>query len=159
MTKTRLLTIAVVGLLLVNFGLLAFLVINRPMVPTRGGGRQPIGEGPKKMIIRKLDFNEEQVARYEDLIGGHQGTIQTLNKEVSNTKNRLFATLTSDGGSGADSLINRLGILQMQIEKAHYDHFTKVKKLCRPDQEDRFQALTRELAEYFAMPRNPPPRR
>ena len=158
MTKIRLLTVAVVGLLIVNFGLLAFLILNRPGGPPRGG-RMPEVEGPKKMIIKKLDLDKAQINAYELLIERHQAASRELNDEMKNAKNRLYATLTSDTEQGSDSLINQLGTLQKQIEKVHYEHFIEVKKLCRPDQEVKFQELTRELAGFFAMPKNLPPGR
>lgn len=157
MTKTRMLTIAVAGLLLVNFGLLAFLVFSRPGNSFRGTGPRHGTEGPKEIIIKKLDFNKEQVAAYEQLIDGHKANIQKLNDEVRNTKNKLYATLANDTALSADSLTNRLGTLQVQIEKLHYDHFAAIAKLCGPDQKDKFQDLTKELANYFELPRNPPP--
>jgi hypothetical protein len=59
-----------------------------------------------------------------------------------------------------DSLENKLGELQRQIETVHYNHFTDIKKLCKPEQLENFNALTHDLAKFFAPERNlpPPPR-
>ena len=56
MSKIKLLTLAVVGLLIVNVGLLTFLFMNKPMRPPGRGGQG--NEGPKSLIIEKLDFDK-----------------------------------------------------------------------------------------------------
>ena len=155
MTKIRQLTIAVVGLLLVNVGLLAFLFVNKPG-PSPDAGRRLGDEGPKQVIIEKLDLNPEQIAAYGRLIDGHRNAIQKLTGEVRTTRSQLYATL-SDDTSGADSLIDRLGLLQVAIETTHYRHFTEIKKLCRADQLSKFRELTSELSSYFGPPKGPPP--
>ena len=155
MTKIRQLTIAVVGLLLVNVGLLAFLPVNKPG-PPQGGGYRPNGEGPKQIIIEKLDLNPEQIVAYGRLIDGHKDAIAKLTGEVRTTRNKLYATL-SDDPSSADSLLDQLGALQVAIETTHYRHFTEIKKLCRPDQLGKFQELTSELSSYFGPLKGLPP--
>ncbi len=152
MSKIKLLTIAVVALILMNFGLLTFLIVNRPGHSPRGG-RGPIENGPKGMIIKKLDLNNEQISEYEKMIERHQVTIMALNDEVRNTKTSLFATLATDTPMSADSLINRLGTIQAQIEKVHYNHFSELESICRPDQKQKFKELAKELANYFELPK------
>ncbi len=150
MNKTRLLTLAVVALLAINIGLLAFLFFGKPPAgPPRG---EPAGgqEGPKQVIIDKLHFDDEQVARYETFIGQHRAVIKPLNEDIRETKSRLYATLSDEITTGKDSLVNRLGDLQVQIENAHYDHFLEIKALCTVQQMADFKVLSGELAEYFA---------
>ena len=144
---------AVAGLLLINLSLVAFLALRKPMPPPGGS---PDREGPKKLIIDKLDFTAEQTAQYEQLIKQHQTEIRQLNDEISRTKNRLYRTLAGDNQSPKDSLINRLGALQRQVETTHYNHFLALKKLCTPSQQGNFNDLTRELSTYFAQPAQPP---
>lgn len=155
MTKIRQLTIAVVGLLLINVGLLAFLLVNKPGPPPDAGSQ--LGDkGPKQVIIEKLDLNPEQIAAYGRLIDGHRNTIQKLTGKVRTTRNKLYATLADDT-SGADSLITQLGLLQIAIETTHYRHFAEIRKLCRPNQLGKFRQLTSELSSYFGPPKGPPP--
>jgi hypothetical protein len=159
MTKTRLLTIAVIGLLLVNLGILAFLFFRQPAHPPMGGpGRSgPGGEGPKKIIIERLHFDTEQAAQYEKLIVAHRKQISELGDQIRETKNSLYSTLSSTTQLNKDSLETRLGEIQKQIESTHYNHFADIKKLCKPDQLKDFNALTKELARFFAPGKNLPP--
>ena len=156
MNKTRLLTIAVLALLAINTGLLAFLFLRKPPQLPRGG---PAGgqNGPKQVIMDKLHFDEKQVARYEVLIEQHRASVKPLNEEIMGTKSQLYATLADESIAGKDSLVNRLGDLQMRIENAHYEHFLEIKQLCTTQQLADFKALSGELAGYFS-PAKPPQR-
>lgn len=153
MTKIKLLTIAVVGLLLVNIGILAFLFLRKPMHPP--GERSIRGNvTPKNIIIERLHFDKEQVIQYEKLIELHQQELRDLDGQIRATKNQLYSTLANDSNAGKDSLQAKLGEIQKQIEATHYNHFTEIKKLCKPEQLESFNALTHDLAKFFAPGKN-----
>lgn len=155
MSKIRLLSLAVLSLLVLNLGLLSFMFFNRPMRPPMD--RAPEGrEGPKRLIIERLHFSRQQAEQYDALIEEHQGAIKTLNDEMRTTKNNLYATLNNNAPSQKDSLLSRLGEIQKQIESVHYTHFEAIRKICTPDQVDNFKDLTRDLAGFFAPGKNPP---
>ena len=164
MSKTKLLSIAVIGLLLINITMVSFLILRKPPPPPEG--RPPMGlegqpssqdDGPKNVIIDRLGFDKEQVAAYEKLIAEHQASVKSLQDSIHLIKNALYQTLNHNAFTGKDSLINQLNIFQKQMELTHYDHFTALKKLCRPDQMDRFNKLTNELARFFTPGKNNPP--
>lgn len=167
MSKIKLLSIAVIGLLLINIAIVSVLIFRKPSSPP--GGRPPMGqegrqpgqnERPKKIIIEKLHFDKEQSAQYEKLIVQHQAIIKSLNDSIKDAKNDLYLSLTNENFTGKDSLIAKLGLLQRQVELTHYEHFAAIKKLCKPDQLENYAALTKELARFFAPPKKegPPPR-
>jgi periplasmic protein CpxP/Spy len=148
MSKLKLLSIAVIGLLLINVAVVGFFILKRPPAPPFG--RPPLaGEGPKKVIIERLDFDAAQIAAYEKLITAHQNSIKGFEDSIRLLKNQLYQTLTIDNFYGRDSLINQLGSLEMSIEQTNYEHFTAIKKLCNPDQLDKFNKLTNDLARFF----------
>lgn len=155
MTKQTMLMGAVIGLLLINLSLVAFLALRGPMSPPR---ERPGGNGPKSLIIEKLGFSPDQTARYERLIEQHQTEINRLKDDIRETKNRLYTTLATNDSTPKDSLINQLGVLQQQVETVHYNHFMALKQLCTLGQQDKFNELTSELADYFT-PRGKPPGR
>jgi hypothetical protein len=159
MSKTTLLSIAIGVLLLMNLGLMTFIFLAKPPQEAPGApGRPP--EGPKRLIIERLHFNQQQVALYERLIHAHRAAIRSLEAEIRHTKNNLYNTLTDSIHTGKDSLQNRLGSLQRDIETVHYTHFEDIRRLCHPDQLAYFASLTQDLAAYFAPGKNgmPPPK-
>ncbi len=153
MNKTRLLTVAVVVLFLMNIGIISFLLLNKP--PRPDGERN--GEGPKRLVIERLHFDKDQVDRYDGLIEQHQKTMRAADDEIMQLKRELFSLLPSSDQSRKDSLIADINSVQRRIEHAHFDHFSGIRMICRPDQMNDFNALSRELADLFSS-KGPRPR-
>jgi periplasmic protein CpxP/Spy len=159
MSKIKLLSIAVIGLLLINLGTVGFLLLRKPPVPPHGMPQAEQKGGPKEIIIEKLHFSKEQVVAYEAIIVEHREAVRGLKDSISDTKNNLYQSLKTEAFVGKDSLINLLSALQKRIELVHYNHFTQIKKLCKPEQMGDFNTLTNELAVYFTTEKKatPPP--
>jgi len=159
MSKIKLLSIAVVGLLIINSLMLGLGFWNGSKRPPL---KYPPGRPtePKQIIIDNLHLTGNQITAYENLIRDHRSSVIALENDIKQTKNRLYRTLQEEESPAKDSLENRLGELQKQIEITHYEHFHAIKKLCRPDQLPLFNALSEELARLFAPQKNmrPPPR-
>jgi periplasmic protein CpxP/Spy len=148
MEKSKLLTIAVIGLLLINIATLGFLFIKSPK------DHQPPGHhtNKKEIIIKKLHFDANQQNEYEKLIQWHRGEIEKNDDEIRDTKMALYQLLSENeiDSKRKDSLMLQLNTAQMQIEAAHFKHFADIKKLCRKDQLDDFNELTHELSRIFS---------
>lgn len=161
MSKIKLLSIAVIGLLLINIAVVGFLLLKKPPHPREdrpGPGEEgmPAMEQtrPKNIIIDKLHFDKDQSAQYETLIEQHQAIMKSLNDSIKVAKNDLYSSLNNETFTGKDSLIAKLDLLQIQVERTHYDHFAAIKKLCKPEQLENYAALTKELARFFAPGKN-----
>ena len=158
MSKIKLLTIAVIGLFLLNIGMIIFMLLGNPLRP--GLGRPPLRkEAPREAIIQMLDFDKEQAEKYKQLIDQHQSSIRGFDDKIADTKNELYQTLASENIAVKDSLLIVLADLQKQVESVHYNHFKDIKKICRPDQLSDFNKLTKELSRLFSRTagNNPPP--
>jgi dsDNA-binding SOS-regulon protein len=158
MSKIKLLTIAVIGLFLLNAGIITFMFLRNPLRPDEG--RPPVRkEAPRKAIVQMLHFDKEQADQYKELIDLHQALIRNLDDKIAETKNELYQTLSTENTAAKDSLLLTLANLQKQVESVHYGHFQDIKKICRPDQLPDFDKLTKELAGLFsrAARNNPPP--
>jgi periplasmic protein CpxP/Spy len=153
MNKIKFLMGLVVGLCIVNIGLMGFILL-RSQVPTPPPPGMHPEDRPRHLIIQKLSLDKEQVAKYDELIANHRNTVRSLEKQMMDTKNKLYSTLVSPPGE-KDSLVKQLGSLQEQIETVHYNHFLDIKKLCSPEQQQKFNELTTEIAEYFRPPHPP----
>lgn len=158
MSKIRLLSIGAGLLLALNIVLLFVLTKNsgQPLI-----GRRPHDpDRPKKVIIKRLQFDEEQVKKYQVLIDGHRRDVSNLERQIRTTKNKLYLTLTDDSHAGKDSLENHLVMLNKKMEEVHYNHFADIRALCQPQQLQFFKELTQELAFFFAQERkmSPPPK-
>lgn len=149
MEKTKLLTVAVIGLLIINFGTLGFLILAGPK------GHRPPHDGPgepKEVIIDKLHFDAAQQKEYAKLIEWHHGEIERLDGNIRKAKNELYSQLSQAQTDikTKDSLITVINATQKQIEETHFKHFEDIKKLCHKEQLEDFNALTEELSRIFA---------
>lgn len=153
MNRTKLLTIAVTGLLLLNFGILGVMFFGKPshppMHPPHGG---PKGEGPKQIIIERLHFDEMQQKEYELLIVDHKTKTDELHEASKKLHDELFSLLKGDtiNQQQSDSLKLEIANNQKAIEDLNFDHFNAIKKLCKGEQVGDFNELVDELGRLFA---------
>ncbi|MGE0560755.1 MAG: hypothetical protein AB7O47_02980 [Flavobacteriales bacterium] len=144
MNKNKFQILIIIALVISNLLMLAFIGFSNK--PNRF---HP--EGPKNIIIERLEFNDDQVKEYETMIKKHQASILKKDKEIILLKNNLYSTLQQDFNPIlVDSLTKNLAQVQKEIEDIHYHHFLEIKKICKDDQLDKFSDLANELAKIFA---------
>ena len=141
MSKSKLITLFAILMAALNLILVFFLWNKKP--------HHPRWEGPKQVIIEKLNFDENQVQAYELLIEQHQIKGQELNSEIGNFKKQLYQTLLSKDLVAKDSLMNEIDLKKQEIEEMNYSHFQELKALCSPEQEEAFVLLVDELGRLF----------
>lgn len=147
MNKNTFKTALIICLALSNILLVVFIA-SKP----RDGRPDP--DRPKRMVIEKLHFDEQQVADYQVLIDEHRRQIRELDQQIIALKNELYSHLTEQNNKAiSDSLTAEIAKVQQRIEQVHFAHFTDIKKLCRGNQQADFEALSQELTKIF------PPRR
>jgi protein CpxP len=153
MDKIKILTAAVLGLLILNMGTLGYLILNG----SKSRRPHPHREGPKNLIVEKLHFDKKQEIQYEALILGHRNTIDSIDQQIRQTKNRLYLQLikTNVDTTTKDSLIAVIANEQKQIEQTHFKHFQDIKKLCNTEQLEDYYDLTEELSRIFGKPPKP----
>jgi Spy/CpxP family protein refolding chaperone len=150
MTKTKLLTVAVVTLLLINIATLAFVFMRKP--PIHDGMRH--GEGPKQIIIDRLHFNEQQQKQYDIFVEDHRTKSKGLNSLSREMHNALYALLKEKSVDKqiADSLITQIAEHQKAIDNLNLNHFRQIKSICKDDQITLFNTLVNDLTHLFSPP-------
>lgn len=148
MNKIKLLSIAVIGLLLLNLGILAFLYLRQFRHPRPHDGR-PFRE-PREVVIERLNLDKEQVAKYDALIKVHRQQRAAANEKIHDMKSALFASVPSGSVAVRDSILNLIVAEEKQLELVHYNHFTDIKNLCRPEQQKAFADLSKDMLDIFS---------
>ena len=146
MTTNRKLTIGIIGLLVVNLLVLAFFFTRHRGERNKGNDKR---QNPRQMVIERLDFDIEQAANFNTLVEIHKKKIKNNDSVIWDVKTRIFNALGNDKQTNVYSLAAQIGELQENIEVAHYNHFMKVKALCKEDQLPKFTELSKELSEIF----------
>ena len=147
MSKTKVLSILVGALIIINAVVLAWVVFGNKQKHRPNGKRH---FEPKQIIIERLNFSEDQVLLYESTIIEHRETVRKLEEQIKSTKNELYSSLSADSATNKDHLMTELSQLLIQMENVHYNHFQEIKSICKADQIDEFKNLTQELARFFA---------
>lgn len=151
MNKIKFLSFLSIGLLLVNIGLVAFLLFGRPGKPKPGG--------PRDMIVERLGFDEQQVAIFDESIKTHRRGIRKVDSSVLALKEELFSLLPQNTVpvSKRDSLIQEIVKMEQQKQYADFEHFLAIKKICKPEQLDEYSEFTKELSKLFGRKGRPGP--
>jgi periplasmic protein CpxP/Spy len=158
MDRNKILMIAVIGLLFLNLGTLGFLITHKPNHVPPGEMPPPNGEGPKQLIIEKLHFDDTQQKQYEVLVNDHRKRTHELRDASSEMHNQLYSLLKSEtiDKVRSDSIIQQIAENQKAIDNLNFDHFQKIKAICKRDQLKDFDKLTDELSDLFGH-KGPPP--
>lgn len=145
MSKNKIYSVLIIVLLLTNTILVGFMVLN----PKRQVRKE--NQSPKEVINKMLQFNEAQRAQYSSLVILHRSAVRAKDAQIHANKKNLYSLLTRDDliKKQEDSIVNRLGNLQKEIEILHFKHFQDIKKICGPAQEDAFNKLAKTLTSLF----------
>jgi len=151
MSKINFLTIAVILLLLLNAGT---LVVMFRWHDNRPGGARDGGEGPAAYIIQALKLDAQQQEQFAQLRGEHQHLARAVHEEDKRLHDAYFSLLKTDHPNRAqvDSLSNLIAAEEKLFSKATFEHFEKLRALCRPDQKILFDATIDEIAHRMGPP-------
>ena len=150
MRREKLLTLSVIALLLLNITLLVFLFLDRKSHPHHSGNPDHRMHGPKHIIIKKLDFDEQQIKKYESIIPEHKNSIDSLLPALELAKKQYYQLVAGEEQQNSHFILEKIADLHKKIDSTNFNHFLKIKSICKPEQLDRFNNLSRELSELFS---------
>lgn len=134
-TTNKILTIAVVLLLLVNIALVVFMIKGRKTGDKRHGKGDPF-----EMMVKELNMTEQQQKEYKQQKEEHLKNIKPLFDSVRAAKTAFYSLIKDVATS--DSTISvygqRITERQAAIDKLTFAHFKRVRNLFTPDQQPRF---------------------
>ena len=109
------------------------------------------GEGPKRIIIERLHLDAQQQEAYQLLINEHRQKMDRLNETARGLHDQLFTLLKSTPVDTAEarSLMQQIAANQLATEQLNFDHFSKIKALCKGPQSDDFNTLVNDLGQLF----------
>jgi len=144
MKTNRILTIAVVLLLVVNVAMLIFMLKGRGHhdMKNRGGG-------PFDMMVKELKMTEQQQTEFKKLKDQHFTAIKPVFDSVRALKKSLFDLVKEENVN--DSLVNNFsGLISQQqaiIDKLTINHFRKVRALFSGDQQKKFEDFVQKMMQ------------
>jgi ribosomal protein S17E len=149
MTKERLLTIAVVFLLLLNVIVIGSLFTKK---------QEPVS-APElhKVLVQELNLDEAQQKKFFYLRDQHHEMIEDLDKKFKRTFDAYLELLKTESEITLDSLENQMGMLEKTKASITWQHFQHVKELCNDEQKKKFDELIPQIANYIGRERDKRP--
>jgi protein CpxP len=151
--KPKVLTIVIIGLLVLNFGTLAFLWFHRPqkqLMEYREIRKTP---SPRGFLEGQLNFSEKQKDEAMKLREEHMKTMTALQDSLHSLKNTLFdlIAVTPTDTPRVNAVVQAIGAEQQQIELSTFYHFQKIRALCDDNQKQKFDKIMKEVENRMDM--------
>ncbi len=155
-STTKILTIAVILLLLVNVAMLIFMLKGRGHhdFPRRDGKA-----GAFEMMVKELNMTEQQQTDFKKLKGDHFKNIGPVFDSIKTLKKSLFDLVKAETIN--DSVVSKYSSLiaeqQALVDKATINHFRQVRALFSGDQQKKFDDFVQKMMQRrMAGPGNKP---
>jgi Spy/CpxP family protein refolding chaperone len=146
MKTNKVLTIAVVLLLLVNVAMLIFMLKGRGHHEARYEGSRG---GPFDRMVKELNMTEQQQTEFKKLKDEHFAAIKPVFDSVRALKKSLFDLVKAENVN--DSLVNNYSSLISQqqaiIDKLTINHFRKVRTIFSGDQQKKFEDFVQKMMQ------------
>ncbi|MBL0134931.1 MAG: periplasmic heavy metal sensor [Chitinophagaceae bacterium] len=149
-TTNKILLWLVIILLIANAATLSFLWMGRPSA-------RPPGGGAKDFLIKELKLNSNQQQEYQKLIVDHREAAEVLRTKIREAKDVLFEMIkepnTSD--SAKQKQAKEISGYSEELELLTLHHFEKVRTLCTPEQQKKFDDILHQVTSMMGNPRPP----
>ncbi|HTD93618.1 MAG TPA: hypothetical protein VK644_07400 [Chitinophagaceae bacterium] len=114
--------------------------------------------GLTEMLQKEVGFNDDQVAQYKLLKDKQRGIIHPMFDDMRKAKDSLFRLLSFP--ETPDSVLRKaaemIGQKQRELDLQAFTHFRKVRTLCTPDQQTKYDSMVvRMIRKMGKQPRKP----
>ena len=145
-SSAKILTIAVILLLLVNIAMVVLMLKWRNNHRPHGFGGKG---GPMEMMVKELNMTDQQQKEFQQLRDEHFKTIRPLFDSVRAAKTAFFNLVKEPNVS--DSILNaysqRIAERQSVIDKLTFAHFRRVRTLFSGDQQKKFDEFVQKMMQ------------
>jgi periplasmic protein CpxP/Spy len=130
--------------LIINAATLIFFWYNRPPE----GGKRPLRAG--QVLEEELKLDGKQQALFQTLREQHHQAHDSLLQIIAAQRQVLYG----QKHAANDSVLTKIGLLQVEIERITYDHFKEVRKICTPEQQAKLDVLLDKTVQNILMPKD-----
>jgi periplasmic protein CpxP/Spy len=148
--KYRILWVAIGVLLALNIGIIAWFTFF-----SQNDFLQP----KRLFLVRELKFDEKQSEAYKVLRQEHSQQMRALREDVKSMKTEFYADLSQSNISD-DTLQTKATAIESKMVDADvltFKHFQKVRQMCMPQQQKRFDEVIIDLIRSIERPEARPP--
>ena len=142
--KTNGLKYLVAIALIINAATLILFWFNRPPQEGKRGLR------PAQVLVEELKLDEKQQAIYQTLRDQHHQAHDSLLQIIAAQRQILY----SQKQVVNDTILQKIGLLQQEIERITYAHFKDIRKICTPEQQAQLDILLEKTVQNILMPKD-----
>jgi len=148
MDNSKFLKIVIIILLIINICTLGFIWTHHHMGPPPPHDH---GGNAGDFLQHELKLNDQQQKQFDQLRDEHHEEAEQLQKEGRELHRKFFDLLHSTADSATVlQLAASIADNQKQMEMMTFNHFKKVRALCTPDQQKRFDEVIDEAMRMMA---------
>ncbi len=150
LSKNKILSWLVIILIIANAFTITMFWMNRSK------NSMPEREAPKEFLVRELKLDSKQQESLTLLITEHRGNVENIRRRVKQAKDNLFALVKvpSTSDSTKQLAASAISKLTEEIDIITLNHFQKIRALCSPEQQKKFDEIILEFTMIMA-PRSP----
>ena len=152
---------AIIFLVVANLATLTFFWFEKLKEPKQKSEilRNQRHPQPPQLLLQELKFSTDQQKQYDDLFQNHIHQVGIVKDSIRMAKETFFKLL-SNSQISVDVLQKRAAeaaALQGHLDMLTFEHFRKVKAICTPNQQKKFDEIIQTIVERMAPPPPPPP--
>ncbi len=103
--------------------------------------------GGADQLQKELNLTEAQKKQFEDARKENFAQADVLFKELNELKTKYFGELQNEKTDTVlvNSLLRRIGAIQIDLEKHRFEHFRYLLSLCSAEQKEKFKPILKEF--------------
>jgi len=115
-------------------------------LPPKNRLAPPNRKGPD-LLIKELKLTDSQQASFSKLRDEYQADIMPLRDQMKNAKDDFFSLLKTDTANTivVEVAAAKSARVQQLLDMANFDHFKKVRSICSPEQQERFDEIIQDV--------------
>ena len=114
----------------------------------------PAPQQASAYIIKELSLNDKQQEQYNVMIQQHRKQSRLIQEQIRNCKDSFFNLLSHENTNDSikNNLSAKIASLNSELDIITYDHFKEVRKICTPEQQQKFDGILKEVLRMMAGP-------
>ena len=153
-STNKTLVLIIVVLLLTNIAVLGyFLWYKKSDLPLKAEKER---NGIAEPLEKEVGFSADQLAQYKLLKDKQRELIRPMYEDMRKSKDSLFQLLATKDAtdSAVVNLAGTIGEKQRTLDLLTFSHFKRVRALCKPDQEVKYDSMLVRMFRKMGRPRN-----
>lgn len=155
MENTRFLKITIIILLLINIATLVFMWSSRGRHDDHRLPHNP--NGIADYLTHELGLDENQQKQFKELRDSNHELIMEINDKNGKLHRRYFDLLgtTPIDTIKVAAIADSMSQYTKRIELLTFNHFRKVREICNPQQQQKFDLIIQDALRMMAPPKGP----